>query len=70
MITEGINTQEYTVTGLTQGLTYKFKVQARNNYGFSVYSAEVTILAAQVPAKPNTPLTTFIDIEDNVVISW
>ena len=45
------NTQlSYAATSLTQGLTYQFKVEARNAYGYSVYSNTVSILTAQVPA--------------------
>lgn len=37
----------YTATGLVQGSTYKFKVEARNIYGYSAeFSNTVTILAA------------------------
>lgn len=43
----GIATTAYTATGLTQGQTYKFKVQARNIYGYSIlFTNEVSILAA------------------------
>jgi hypothetical protein len=42
----------YTVLGLEPGITYTFKVEARNLVGFSAYSATVDILAAQVPDKP------------------
>lgn len=45
-------TQSYTATGLTAGLTYKFKIEARNTYGYSVYSTEVAILCATVPSIP------------------
>jgi len=45
----GILTTSYTVTGLTAGTTYKFKVLSRNVYGVSVYSNEVVELAAQIP---------------------
>jgi hypothetical protein len=48
----GILDTIYTATGLTQGLTYSFKVQARNDYGFSDYSEPMSALAAQVPAQP------------------
>ena len=34
----------HTVTGLAVGVTYKFKVRARNSVGLSAYSAEVEIL--------------------------
>jgi hypothetical protein len=60
--------EQYTVTGLTAGVTYKFKVQARNTEGFSAYSAEVEILAAQAPSAPLTPTTTISG--SNVVVNW
>jgi hypothetical protein len=41
-----ISSTSYTATGLTQGLIYTFKVEARNVYGYSVFSNEVSILAA------------------------
>jgi hypothetical protein len=40
------------VTGLTPGLRYLFKVEARNVINYSVFSTAVTILAAQVPDAP------------------
>jgi hypothetical protein len=54
---QGILTTSYTVTGLTAGTTYKFKVLARNSYGVSIYSNEVIELAAQIPNKPFAPIT-------------
>lgn len=41
-----------TVTGLSPGVEYDFVVEARNIIGHSVYSAPVTILAAQIPDAP------------------
>lgn len=51
-----------TVVNLAPGTYYKFKVESRNAYGYSVYSNEVTILAAQTPDAPtdvlnNKPVT-------------
>jgi hypothetical protein len=47
---------------LTPGLYYKFKVTARNEVGSSVYSEEISILAAKVPDAPinlaDVPLVT------------
>ena len=37
-------------------------------YGFSVYSNTVSILAAQEPAQPVAPVTTWTP--DDVVITW
>jgi hypothetical protein len=53
----GITAESYTTIGLTQSLTYKFKVEARNTYGFSVLSTEVSILCATVPSVLATPTT-------------
>ena len=39
----------FIATGLTQGLTYSFKVEVRNAYGHSAFSNSVEILAAQEP---------------------
>ena len=58
----GIAEKSEIVTGLTPGVTYKFVVKSRNIVDFSVYSAEVSILAAQQPDAPtvlaNVPLVT------------
>jgi hypothetical protein len=53
----GVTTLAYTATVLTAGLTYKFKVEARNTYGFSALSDEVSILCATIPSVPATPTT-------------
>ena len=58
----------YTVTGLTAGLTYQFKVQSRNSYGLSGYSEKIRLLCAY---KPDAPvLVTSINSGDQVTISW
>jgi hypothetical protein len=43
-------------------------VQAQNAYGYSTYSNVVSILAAQVPAQPLAPTTTWSP--DNVIVTW
>ena len=43
-------------------------MQARNEYGFSDYSNEVSILSAIAPEKPATPTTTVAG--DTVIIQW
>jgi len=45
-------TLNYVATGLTPGLTYKFKVQARNPVGFSTDSSLLSVLAAKTPEAP------------------
>jgi hypothetical protein len=47
-----------TVNGATSGLTYKFKVEARNVIGYSLPSVQFSIKAAIVPAAPLDVMTT------------
>jgi hypothetical protein len=42
----------YTITSLSAGTQYKIKVQARNIYGLSLDSEEITVLAGQIPDAP------------------
>jgi hypothetical protein len=67
-LAEEITATTYTVTGLTAGQNYKFKIEARNTYGYSQYSLEATILCATVPEVPEPPTTA--NLLDQVVISW
>lgn len=71
ILVSNIAALNYIATGLTQGATYKFRVQSRNVYGYSIlYSNEVSILAAQIPAVPAAPTTEFVAASDAVVVSW
>lgn len=45
-LVSGLISTTYTVTGLARGTTYKFRLQARNIYGYSANSLVTTILAA------------------------
>lgn len=56
-LASGIASTSFTATGLSAGLTYKFKIQARNAYGLSGYSQVVSILCATVPSLPAAPTT-------------
>lgn len=58
----------YTSLGLLQGNVYSFKVQVRNDYGYSDFSNIVSILAAQEPDIPDPPSTVFNF--DHVTVSW
>jgi len=59
-----------TVTTLTMGTSYKFKVESRNSFGFSLlFSNEITVLQAEVPSKPNTPTTT-VNTDISVLVDW
>ena len=68
VLVEFLNALSYTVTGLTAGVTYAFKVQSRNRIGYSDYSTPVSILAAQGPDTPAAPSTSFIG--DWLVVDW
>ena len=47
------------MTGLTYGTTYEFKVEARNEFGFSEYSSTLSLLCAIMPAVPTSIVTTY-----------
>jgi hypothetical protein len=53
---------DLTVTGLTPGVYYNFKVESRNLVNYSPYSDEIIVLAAQIPDQPtnlaNVPANT------------
>jgi hypothetical protein len=58
----------YLATALTSGTTYKFKVEAKNEYGYSEYSETITLLAAYIPEIPIS-VTTEID-GSQVKVLW
>ena len=57
-ISEGLATTSYLVTGLTFGVTYEFKVESRNSYGYSEFSATLALICAFVPEPPLVITTT------------
>lgn len=61
-------TTSFKANGLTAGVTYKFKIEARNTYGYSTYSNEIAILCATVPSVPATPINS--NALDQVVFDW
>jgi hypothetical protein len=65
---EGVSTEAYTAASLSMGTVYSFRVEARNAYGYSVYSAEVSVLAATVPSTPSPPTSTIAG--SWVIINW
>jgi hypothetical protein len=59
----------YTVSsGLTAGDNYKFRLTAKNIYGWGVVSNQVTMTPLGVPTQPD-PVTTTISAT-NVKIEW
>lgn len=60
--------KKFSVTGLSLGTWYIFKVQAKNDWGISDFSDTVRILAAQQPNIPLAPETEFF--RDSVKVTW
>jgi hypothetical protein len=59
----------YTKNGLTQGTTYKFKIEAHNIYGAGPQSAVLEIIPASVPDAP-TALTLVSSSHTQIAFSW
>ena len=53
----GITTTGYVMTGVTPGVTYQFKIESRNSYGYSTYSGSISLLCAYIPDPPTTVST-------------
>jgi hypothetical protein len=49
---DGVTENPLTITGLTPGVRYEFKVESRNIVNYSALSTSVSILAAQIPDAP------------------
>lgn len=56
VLDSAVNT-EYVVTGLTAGITYELKVEARNQLGYSPFSDTLSLLCAYIPFAPTDVLT-------------
>ena len=61
------NTQ-FKAESLTTGVTYKFRIEARNSYGNSIYSEVLSLLCAFKPDTPSFPTTVLNS--DKVTINW
>lgn len=64
-LTDRVYTTDFT---LLKGQTYTFYVQARNDVGYSAPSEQIPILVAQIPDKPDAPVTSIVG--DTVQIDW
>jgi len=47
---------------------YSFKVQARNSFGLSDFSAPITLLCAYIPSIPSPPSTQVVG--NSILIKW
>ncbi len=68
LLSESLSTS-YTVTGLTAGITYKYKVRAKNIYGYGAYSTDASFIASDVPSVMAI-LTTSLVSSTKVRITW
>jgi len=68
VIVTGITSQSFTMTTVTAGLIYNFRVESRSLFGYSSYSQIYPILAATVPDQPSIP-TTSVHI-NNLIVDW
>lgn len=59
---------QYDVVDLTEGLTYKFKLQARNTFGLSAYTEELILDIGFKPEQPVAPST--VVVANSVLVSW
>ena len=67
-LASGVTLTRLTATTLTEGKTYRFKVEARNSFGYSEESQAIAILCATVPSTPLAP-SNYVD-GSNVIIKW
>ena len=58
------------VPGLVGGVTYRFKVRARNVYGAGAFSSELSVLASDLPDKVATPTVSVGAAATSVTIAW
>jgi hypothetical protein len=61
-------TLSYTKTNLLIGVDYRFRVRASNNFGWGLFSDELTIRTDDVPSQIQPVVTTNENV--NVRISW
>jgi len=66
--TDQIIPRSYTSTSLTAGSSYKYRLTAKNVYGWGVVSNEVTMIPLGVPSTPATVTTSVT--ATNVKIEW
>ena len=57
ILASGVSNSNYIASGLTSGLYYAFKVEARNSVGYSPSTAPISIICAIVATSPLTPTT-------------
>ena len=71
VLQSGVSDTFYSAKELQIGLSYKFKIEARNAVGYSQYSSESLILCAGVPDAPITVAENTQETSDvQISITW
>lgn len=60
----------FTLTSVTPGLSYRFKLSAVNIVDESLQSSEVAIIASSLPSTPGTPSYVSADDSPQITIQW
>jgi hypothetical protein len=69
LTTPNVLVTSYTMTsGFTPGITYTFRVRAKNSIGLGVYSFTIVVTPASIPSKMATAATT--TVSTSVRIAW
>ena len=68
ILASGVVASSYLAIDLTSGLVYNFKIESRNEYGYSTYSSSISLLCAYVPDPPVTVTTA--NSANQVTITW
>ena len=68
MLASGVTDTAYLASGLTFGVTYEFKIESRNSYGYSAFSETITLLCAFKPDPPAYVAT--FNTNELVTITW
>ena len=68
VLQSGVTSTTYTAISLTAGVTYEFKVEAKNSYGYSSYSDVLQMICA---FKPDAPVeVTTENVNSQVKVTW
>ena len=60
----------YTLTTVTSGKSYRFKITAINVVGESLLSPEVALIASSLPGTPGTPTKVSADDSPQITVTW
>jgi hypothetical protein len=71
VLAENVLPTSYTAIGLTADNVYKFKIEARNSFGFSAFSNIIEIRAARLPDAPiNLQNDATITTHQSIGLNW